>query len=1610
MSEMKWDRPEYRRIVRAFSNGSDLFVQFEDGTDIAIPTVSLVSPDTQRTDWTDIAVTPFDLRVKAEPNTLEIPWSTLRSLTDSEFNSHIENSQRRASQRVGLTIRKLRQARKLTSKEVAERAGISAQSLSRIENGRHDVVFSTLRRILAGMGCTLRDLALAQYEGAEDLSETDPPPTHHRNATSGPGAAASIIEPATSSASSRKTSQIATSRHQVSNLPSSSETNHMPETVNRRVAQIEPKRDGDSRNTRLFDFLDRSQIILLGDPGAGKSYCFHKMAAAEGAPIYSIQTFVARNGDHQARTVYLDGLDEYRPRTSSRDANPAITVLQILRSCGSPRLRLSCRFADWLGTTDLGLFKDYCDDYAVLGLEPLNNEEALNVLSAHGFAEPKAFLRNAASRQMEWVVSNPQNLLMLADVVLHFGWPTTKRELYEQWCLRHLSEQKETLRESQLGHYAAEELLDPAGAACAGLLISGVSGIRLGPLSDAQIPSYLSVPYPKPQAVLAALTRSAFTSTEPDTVTYVHRTIAEYLGARYLGRRVDEGLPLARIQSVLGVDGYPSPSLRGLYAWLPIFVPLQAPVLISRDPIGILTYGDVASLRASHKTDLIKSMGAVATENAWFLKEQLTDYGLVGLSCPETAEQLVGILRAPNDPAPLKTLVLRAISAGEHLMLFRPDLESILADPRAPAMHRQLAAKALLKQGPGGAEIVAQLYVTAIANEKESIGLRSVVIGKLYAHSFGPPEAAAILMDAARRESPVIGEIWPLEQELPTESLMPVLEEYWSRSRSSAELPHRDLNVEVPICIERMVGRLYSEIREDDVTLVDRLLKVLLRLYEKGFSAPSGSGNLNQILSRRPGLLATLVDSAVRHIGEFSYPAAMAVTLNRFTQGAVTPEMVARRLSADFDDLTQQEPFSPDLLREYEALGGSLCSCGVETASIFERFMELGRSRPECKPLLMAYTVCEIDERRFRPSPYSLAVAEYRTRVRQTVESEARALQRGENAALQGELAKLYWGFYGGDSEHIRNKQLTLAVGEDLAISVEKAFVAMVERQPPPSLLEIAKTNAADELWWHWYAFLAGMDLLWETRRNLASLSKDTLAAAFAFSLLLDTFDADGKHFPGNAREWSQKLLRDRPEIAELACASLLTERFRQQKGASSLLHRLPDQAVAPWRWKLALQLLLDYETINASDLEQLCLIASESVEGRHRLAAISQRRIIAVPRDLPAQNAVWLVVGFVLVGGEFEMRLREAAHSHPEILWVIRSLTETSVPGEHSSGRFWLSLDHLEVIVRSFGPIFPNTSAPTGGWGDRSGYDAAMYLGGLISAISTRPEPVAGECLGRLLADGGLISYHPWISSRLTEQRELSRQARYEKPSWESARATLGGGAPANIEDLKAVFIHDLLDAAQDIRHSNLDKYRVYWTGMRNRVQVPRDEEFCRDRLAEYLRERLKPLDIWVEPEGHMAADKRADIVVLGPHGLKLPVEVKRDTHRELWLAAKNQLERLYTRDPNSSGYGVYLVFYFGPSRGGSMTPHPEQITLKESPEDLQHALNAVVPTEHRDRISCVVIDVSPPAMPCPEKPKPKVRETAAKRGIRSNKSRSSKTAPQKPRATRSLGKTGKV
>jgi hypothetical protein len=151
--------------------------------------------------------------------------------------------------------------------------------------------------------------------------------------------------------------------------------------------------------------------------------------------------------------------------------------------------------------------------------------------------------------------------------------------------------------------------------------------------------------------------------------------------------------------------------------------------------------------------------------------------------------------------------------------------------------------------------------------------------------------------------------------------------------------------------------------------------------------------------------------------------------------------------------------------------------------------------------------------------------------------------------------------------------------------------------------------------------------------------------------------------------------------------------------------------------------------------------------------------------------------------------------------------------------------------------------------------------------------------------------------------------------------------------------------------------------TPKHGKIEQPGHEEYCRDRLVELLRPRLFPLGISGEPEGHMAADKRADIVLYYGVNLKLPIEVKKHTHKELWTACEHQLERLYARDPNASGFGIYLVLWFGDESGGKLPSPPSGVGRPDNAVALEEALQSLIPEEKRYCLDAIVLDLTPPA-----------------------------------------------
>lgn len=162
-----WDTPKYQKISQVAIENDMLIVSFEDGTIANINAQSVLPPHVQQAQWNLMTFDAYELTIPTEHGNIEIPWSTIRVLSDEEYSAHLAEMAEVQAKKIGRRLKMLREKRGIKSKEVAERTGITPQSISRIENGKHDVSLTTLQKILAVMGYELKDLAYDETEFEE---------------------------------------------------------------------------------------------------------------------------------------------------------------------------------------------------------------------------------------------------------------------------------------------------------------------------------------------------------------------------------------------------------------------------------------------------------------------------------------------------------------------------------------------------------------------------------------------------------------------------------------------------------------------------------------------------------------------------------------------------------------------------------------------------------------------------------------------------------------------------------------------------------------------------------------------------------------------------------------------------------------------------------------------------------------------------------------------------------------------------------------------------------------------------------------------------------------------------------------------------------------------------------------------------------------------------------------------------------------------------------------------------------------------------------------------------------------------------------------------------
>ncbi len=266
-------------------------------------------------------------------------------------------------------------------------------------------------------------------------------------------------------------------------------------------------------------------------------------------------------------------------------------------------------------------------------------------------------------------------------------------------------------------------------------------------------------------------------------------------------------------------------------------------------------------------------------------------------------------------------------------------------------------------------------------------------------------------------------------------------------------------------------------------------------------------------------------------------------------------------------------------------------------------------------------------------------------------------------------------------------------------------------------------------------------------------------------------------------------------------------------------------------------------------------------------------------------QRVYWLIAGAIVFPKSYQDRLKDFVHGREIRIHHLVTFLSNDDPVRFSLDELEISIQELLVrLIGSYAGPMKKEGFVT------SGMRASDLVRRLVQCLATSPTATASDALNSLLADPSLSLWHSQLSWARDSQLVIRRDVHYRHPDVAQVCKTLNGGTPANPDDLAALVVDRLHEIAAQIRDGNTDDWKKYWNvDSHGRPTDPRPENNCRDTLLDDLRHR-RPDEVDVQPEGQYADDRRSDIRI-ACRNFQVPVEIKKDSHRDVWSALQNQL-----------------------------------------------------------------------------------------------------------------------
>ncbi|MET3842735.1 hypothetical protein [Bradyrhizobium sp. OAE829] len=1351
--------------------------------------------------------------------------------------------------------------------------------------------------------------------------------------------------------------------------------------TDRIVRQVAPKPD-DANQRKLFsEFSARPNLVLLGAPGAGKTHLFTEAAAGNGTRV-TTRDFLNIPSFPSDVALFIDALDERR--AGRGDQGTIDAVVRKLFEVKPKKVRISCRESDWLGETDLAAFQPYFDQSGgcvVLTLEQLTLDEQCAVLTAQGTLDPNEFLKQARERDLEDLLVNPQNLLMLAKVVVGENWPRHRTELFEKATEILLSEHNPSRSRAGDGVYGPHELRGPAGAVLAARLISDVGGVSLteNQVND-DYPSYRTSPFQNLEKVRAALGRRVFIGNGNEAADYTHRTTAEYLGAQWLAQQIASGLPIGRIRALIGVDGHPTPELRGLHAWLAVLCPAHANELIDADPYGVLTYGDAATLRPSHRKRLLATLAQLSETDPWFGREDRTAPNLGALASTDLAKNFQHILRSKEANFALKKLVLGALAAGSAFPGLHKELLGFFLNAKEPYTLRSLAFETLKKSGLPGVAAIKKAY-RKLGKSDSDIRLRAEVIRGLY-EEFTATEVTNILNDALECKTDLPGGVlWYVAQTVSTRDIPAIFAGVDMRDRvvdpdTRAARAERHNAHDVSSALARFLLRF---LQESTAPISAASLWKMLSIHAALGGLHAGSEGVQKELSQHPELLRALFEEAMDELGTDSLDYGALWRFREATMQSADENLVAQWMAERAQ--SAKDPPTKQAFVYQMAIGLAI---SATNPALFDQLYAFGETRSDLASVRALNVASVIEDwRRQSAARRVKRQADVEMSTADTLQMFSRdqdRIRRAEDPGWLTWLAKIYLDPNEGSEDDVSPRvKLERRIGANNVPIALAGLRAALGRNDIPSVKDVGRAVVKNSYPYSWYVPIASMDERWSVQPKLSGLSDDLLRRLIAIKLVMHTERRVENVVSQREHAWLTTALHERLDLVTSVYHQIVSMALEKNvKIISGLYELLNDEAFVSVRQDIVLRLLSKFPAAPIEHLEQLLKVAVSLPEIGPQLNKLAETALGKGQKLDRIQRELWLSAAYLINPTTYVGAFRRAAHK-PGIIWQLRSLQSTQRRRNFSD----LSIDQLETIIKAAAQHFPQVPHQSG-WGDTNPWDGSQYIHALINHVSSLATKDAATLLKRLVHLASLTTYQDLIKHAISNQSARLRELEYQQPDWQRTVSALLNGAPANHADLQALVLDHCRDLNNEITNRNIDVYKQFWNEKSHgRISSPRSEETSRDILVGMLRTRLHPLNITVEPEGHMAADKRVDVSVALDHR-KTMMEWKRDYHPDVWHAYETQLDRLYTPDPDASGYGIYGIFWFGSRRPRKMPARPDGGPQPQSAAEMRQILSEMISPEKRERLGVIVLDLSgPPTSRAPSGKKlvKKFKKSAAKK-----------------------------